>query len=495
MRSKIAALILLAIAFGFILPTTYAAQNDSPLQLYLDGSKLEPTVPPRIVKDTTMVPARIVAETLGANVDWNPSKRAVTIRHQSATLELVVNRAQAVVDGKSVPLDVAPFIEKGRALLPLRFIAENLGVLVRWDKPTRSINLWTSDPQVSGSDPATDPEVPDIPGGDYPALRSLQFVNNQLVVKASGGVTPNVFLLSNPDRLVVDIPGLRFADAFPAPPGDGTGVLPGVSASDPLISSIRYSLYDQGTSTIRIVADLKKPAAYQVVNTGDRNSLIVHMSVKEQETAPGSAVLIYHSHNRESFLSQLPGVTDPEQAFDTVKNVAYLGDRLAQRLRANGTEVFHAKDDYPAIYGSSFRYGKSYVYSEATVRREMAAHPQIGYLFDLHRDSSSRNSTTVTIGGITYARLYFVIGLENPDYKKNDAFAKRLQSLIEAKYPGLSRGIYYKDTSVGNGWYNQNLSPRSALIEIGGVYNTLTESYRTVDILADTIAQLRSSGY
>lgn len=496
MRRSIPVVLLFCFAFAIMLvPAAQAAQQPF-LQLFLDGKRLSPTVPPKLVNNTTMVPARIIAEALGADVEWTASTRNVVIARRDTVITLTVNRTVAIVNGKTVKLDLAPMLENGSTLLPIRFIAENLGILVRWDKPTSSISLWTTDSQVSGSDPATDPDVPSIPGGDYPVLNEIYYVNNQLVVKSNGSFTPNVAKLSNPDRLVIDIPGMRFGGgSVPAPTGEETGYWNGVDASNPLLSAVRYSMYDPATSTIRIVADLKQPADYQVVNGGDRNSLIVHLSTVSSEKPKGSSVLIYHSHIRESFLSLLPGVTNPSSAYDATRNVAYLGDRFAQNLRASGAEVFHAKDDYQSMYGSSFSFGKSYTYSEKTVAREMSQHPQIRYVFDLHRDSSPRSATTVNIGGTSYAKLYFVIGLENPDWKLNDAFAKKIQSLINAKYPGLSRGIYYKDHSVGNGWYNQNLSPRSALIEVGGVYNTLTETYRTIDILSDAIKELRQIGY
>ncbi|MBW5446332.1 AMIN domain-containing protein [Cohnella sp. CFH 77786] len=494
MKRPVSFLMFVLLILSVLLPAAQAAQSQQ-LQLFLDGRKLQPSEPPRIVKQTTMVPARIISEALGAEVGWDRKSRTATITRGQTVLSLTVNQPRALVSGNTVSLEQPPMIAGSTMLLPLRFIAEQLGILVRWDKPTRSINLWSSDIQVSGSDPATEPSVPPIPGGEYPILRAIFYVNNQLVVKTGGPVTPSVTMLSNPDRLVVDIPGLTFGKAFPDADDGAEGTLPDVPATDALVSAVRYSLYDSATSTIRIVADLKQPAAYQVVNSGDRNSLIVHMSAPQSQAAQGSGVLIYHSHNRESFLSLLPGVTDPDKAFDATRNVQLLGERLAQNLRSQGAEVYHTTDDYPSIYGSAFSYGKSYVYSEQTVKREMAAHPQIKYVFDLHRDTSSRASTTVNIGGVSYARLYFVIGLENPDWKKNDAFAKKLQGLIEAKYPGMSRGIYYKDRSAGNGWYNQNLSPTSALIEIGGVYNTLAESNRTIDVLADAINRLRLAGY
>jgi|GEM_PF-1517621 len=500
-NSSLLSLFVVLLAFAILLPAAAiphaaaAAPESSSLQLYLDGIKLNPAVPPRIKQDTTLVPARVISEALGADIAWQPSDRSVTITKETDVLTMAIGKQEASVNGQPVALDLAPVIERGHTMLPIRFIAENLGVLVRWDKPTRSVNLWsTTDSAVAGSDPAADPDIPDVPEAVDPVLQQILFVNNQIMVKTSASVTPSLSMLTSPSRLTVELPGVQW-DPSLRPPMDGeTMTLPGLSPADALVSQIQYT-YDARSKTARIVADLKQPAEYQVANTGDRNRLIVHLTARQEQPAAGNAVLIYHSHNRESLLSLLSGVTNPDAAFDAVRNIGYLGDRLAHRLEAGGAEVFHATDDYPAIYGSSFKYGQSYVYSEKTVRREMEQHPQIRYVFDLHRDASSRAATTINIRGTDYARLYFVIGLENPDWKMNDTFAKKLQSLIEAKYPGLSRGIYYKDYSVGNGWYNQNLSPRSALIEVGGVYSTLTESYRTIDILADAINTLRSSRF
>jgi hypothetical protein len=67
--------------------------------------------------------------------------------------------------------------------------------------------------------------------------------------------------------------------------------------------------------------------------------------------------------------------------------------------------------------------------------------------------------------------------------------AKNIHEKVNKKYPGLSKGIYSK-SSNGNGEYHQSLNPNISLIEIGGVENTLEESYRTTDVLTDVIAEL-----
>ncbi|MDT2261244.1 stage II sporulation protein P [Paenibacillus larvae] len=55
----------------------------------------------------------------------------------------------------------------------------------------------------------------------------------------------------------------------------------------------------------------------------------------------------------------------------------------------------------------------------------MATEPGLSYLIDIHRDSGPRKSTTKTINGKDYAQLYFVVGLENPNWEKNQEFAKK----------------------------------------------------------------------
>lgn len=74
--------------------------------------------------------------------------------------------------------------------------------------------------------------------------------------------------------------------------------------------------------------------------------------------------------------------------------------------------------------------------------------------------------------------------------EKNTNFATRLQIKLNKKIPGISKGIYQKDHSNGNGPFNQSLAKNSALIEIGGVENDLGENYHTISILADVIHEI-----
>jgi len=204
-------------------------------------------------------------------------------------------------------------------------------------------------------------------------------------------------------------------------------------------------------------------------------------------TGGRKVVFIYHSHNRESWFPELKaGTKDPNSSR---KNITLVGKRLAQRLEARGVGAESSSIDYPTAI-KDFRWELSYKYSKQTVVEAMAKNDDFTFFFDVHRDSQTRNLTTATIDGKDYAQVYFVIGNRNPNWRRNEAFATKIHEGLERKYPGISRGVWGKSSKTGNGEYNQSLSAESLIIEVGGVDNTLEESYRTVDALADVISDI-----
>lgn len=201
-----------------------------------------------------------------------------------------------------------------------------------------------------------------------------------------------------------------------------------------------------------------------------------------------NVVLIYHSHNRESWVPEL-GIKDPDKAYDDKTNITLVGKRLAQNLQDLGIGAVDYSTDYTSVE-KGFKFTYSYKYSAKTVREAFAANPAIQYVFDIHRDSQNRNLTTKTIKGKDYAQVLFIIGQKNPNWQLNEQFATQIHEGMERKMPGISRGIWGKSAHDGNAEYNQSLSPNNILIEIGGPFNTIEECNRTVDLLANVIADL-----
>jgi stage II sporulation protein P len=116
------------------------------------------------------------------------------------------------------------------------------------------------------------------------------------------------------------------------------------------------------------------------------------------------------------------------------------------------------------------------------------------YYIDIHRDSIKKINSTKTIGGKDYARILFVVGQENPNYQANLDLANKLHKMLNDAYPGLSRGVIKKQGTGVNGVYNQDVSPKSMLIEVGAYENTLEEVMITVEAISQTLYKYIKGG-
>ena len=115
---------------------------DKNIILFLDSYKMiifgvekENDVMPIIRNDRTMLPIRVIAENLGAKVEWDekePSIVKITKGDKVITITLGSNIAK--VNDKEYELDSVAFAENNRTYMPVRFIAENLDATVTWDE-------------------------------------------------------------------------------------------------------------------------------------------------------------------------------------------------------------------------------------------------------------------------------------------------------------------------------------------------------------------------
>ena len=101
---------------------------------------------PQIKWNRTFAPIRFIIEALDGTIAWNGKTRTVTIVVDTKTIVLVIGRNYALVNGRQVFIDanhaVVPYIQApGRAMLPMRFIAEQLGALVRWNSTLHRVTL------------------------------------------------------------------------------------------------------------------------------------------------------------------------------------------------------------------------------------------------------------------------------------------------------------------------------------------------------------------
>ena len=102
---------------------------------------------PIIENDRTLIPIRVLIESLDGNITWNEETREVTINLNYHTIVLTIDSNTAVVNGIKMQIDpdnskVTPIIINGRTYLPLRFIVEHLDGVVDWDNDTRTVTIY-----------------------------------------------------------------------------------------------------------------------------------------------------------------------------------------------------------------------------------------------------------------------------------------------------------------------------------------------------------------
>ncbi|MGO4544419.1 stage II sporulation protein P [Paenibacillus sp. 2TAB23] len=319
-------------------------------------------------------------------------------------------------------------------------------------------------------------------------LETESFTTKQisvLLMRALTDINP-----SDPMSLLAgELPGLSANDAILIRKGIGTDTAVGPEDNTPITYDPSDGHHtDSGTDVPDTGTDgdeNNEPDKLPVQT--DKPAKPTDNEVDQPTTGGAKVAFIYHSHNRESWYPELTDKSkDPNSS---TKNITLVGKRLAKMLEANGVGAQHSDTDYPTAI-KDYRWELSYKYSMKTVKEAIASSKDLKFFFDLHRDSQKRKYTTIDIDGKSYAQVYFIIGHKNPNWQKNEAFATKIHEALDKKYPGISRGIWGKTAASGNAEYNQSLAEDNVLIEVGGVDNTLQESYRTADALAEVIADI-----
>ncbi|MHB0886276.1 MAG: copper amine oxidase N-terminal domain-containing protein, partial [Bacillota bacterium] len=171
-RLGLAVLVAFVLALGLVLeaPTTVSAEPQ--IRLFVNGQEIRPEVPAQIVGGRVMVPARYIAEPLGAEVAWDGAAQAVVITSSAAGAggaggaaptalpPAVPPGIRIFIDGQEVHPDVPAQAIGGHVMVPARFVAEPLGATVRWDGEGPSVIVTKREPPALTSSDLTKPFNP-----------------------------------------------------------------------------------------------------------------------------------------------------------------------------------------------------------------------------------------------------------------------------------------------------------------------------------------------
>lgn len=133
------------------IPSTVLASSSTNVTVKVNGVEVFfPDEKPFIDGNRTLVPVRFIAEELGAEVKWCSTQRKVTILSDEKEIQLVVGQNQATVNGVIITFDSSAVIVGTRTMVPLRFISESLGVKVGWNPETRTVLITTGETKPLG---------------------------------------------------------------------------------------------------------------------------------------------------------------------------------------------------------------------------------------------------------------------------------------------------------------------------------------------------------
>ncbi len=183
-------------------------------------------------------------------------------------------------------------------------------------------------------------------------------------------------------------------------------------------------------------------------------------------------VAIYHTHSDESYVP-----TDGRSSIRAYGGIFQVGESLAQTLQERGVNILH--DKTPHDPHDAMAYDRSRRTAVELLKKNPIA------LIDLHRDAVPADEYADRINNTAVTKAQLVVGRQNPNMKANEAFAYQVKAVVDKKYPGLIKGIFY-----GDGKYNQDLAPRMLLVEMGSHTNSREEAERGAAIFASAAQEV-----
>ena len=236
-----------------------------------------------------------------------------------------------------------------------------------------------------------------------------------------------------------------------------------------LASPLTFLNRDYKGLTSNTVVKLKKSETNKKIETKKENPTIY----------------IYNTHQTEEYkpTSYLEYSVNP--------NVLMASYILEEQLSKKGHVVLVEEESVSKLRTTlGLNYAGSYKVTRSMMENAKKNNPTLKYYIDLHRDSLTRDKTTLTVDGKSYAKILFIVGLENSNYQENLDFTNKISDLLNQKVKGLSKGIYKKEGPLVNGVYNQDFSNRVILIELGGNENTIDEIYRSLIVLGEVLDEV-----
>jgi stage II sporulation protein P len=206
-------------------------------------------------------------------------------------------------------------------------------------------------------------------------------------------------------------------------------------------------------------------------------------------------VLIYHTHTTESYNPSPKFQYKPSDSSYHCSDLEFSVVRVGRELKEQLEKEFKIPVIHDTTVHDEPSYMMSYANSMKTFEKNIQNHDSIKIALDIHRDApfldkqKSKQETTFVADGQKAARVMLVVGtdklFEHPNWKKNYAFALKIQEKMEELYPGMARRVDVREER-----FNQHLVDKALLVEIGSYGNTMEEALLTAKYFARVIYEV-----
>lgn len=211
----------------------------------------------------------------------------------------------------------------------------------------------------------------------------------------------------------------------------------------------------------------------QVINaidSTDNQTVAVNTSNSDFVATKDKKIHIYNTHQSEEY-----------DGYNVILGANYLKDCLnsqGYQCDVEGNDF----EGYKAIH--NIAYNKSYTVSKMYLEQSLQSSGGYDLIIDFHRDSISKELSTITYNGKAYAKIMFVVGKSSGKFDAVNQLSQQLSDLANTIVPKISRGVYVKQSH-----YNQGTSDNMVLIEVGAQSNTKEEIEATVEVVASAIGK------
>lgn len=227
---------------------------------------------------------------------------------------------------------------------------------------------------------------------------------------------------------------------------------------------------------VEVVSDNTARCVYQgketmpdIAGLEQTNASLLDREIPVVKTGKKPTIAVYHTHSDESYVP-----TDGKESINGNGGIYDVGQTMVNKFKEMGFKVDYNKANHNPHDINAYNR------SRKTAAGLLKAQPDV--ILDVHRDAVPPDQYQTKVKGQEVTKIKLVVGRSNPNMKTNMEFAKKIKTVMDKKEPGLSNGIY-----VGKGSYNQDLSPRAMLLEIGSHTNPKQDAEKAAALFADVL--------